>query len=175
MSLGPGVCGWCLTGQCCEDARTFSTFVCTHTERCGMRYEEIRQRIRGWCSAHGRDHRLERCVDINEEGVFMATLVEKAWAQLDAEMDAIAALDAELRESQEGISLGPQETRVVLETLTHTKARARGKAEILLLFMAPHYASVDEIATEASRRKWHRDQGLDYTSPGMGTRRTEGL
>lgn len=93
----------------------------------------------------------------------MATLVEKAWAQLDAEVDQIAAeaAKAPTAESEAHIAL--------------LKARARGKAEILFLFMSPHFNSVDEIAVEAARRKQYRDAGAEYTSPGMGTRRTEGL
>lgn len=127
----------------------------------------------GWCSSHSKDHRgALRCPDVNNEGVFMATLIQQIWQQLDDEVDQIVELSRRHAEAQAANPRTP--TSVVdasdlFHEVSIAKARARGKAECLFLLMSPVYPTVDAIAEESSRRKHYRDAGQPYVSPGLSS------
>lgn len=122
----------------------------------------------GWCVVHDTDHRgaMRRCPHMRKTGVFMATLVQQAWQQLDDQVDEIVNLTHRLG-SEPATLRGVIDTGDLVQQIAVAKAKARGKAEILFLFMEPHYASVDAIAEESSRRKHYRDTGQPYISPGL--------
>ena len=84
------------------------------------------------------------------------SLIHKAWEQLDAEVDELMRLG------------GQPTTTDVLDQIIEKKARARGKAEILALFMTPHFATADQIADEAGRRYGLRAAGKHVDTPGVG-------
>lgn len=80
------------------------------------------------------------------------TLVEKAWAILDSHMDELALMpedeDPELRATLKG--------------------KCRGVAEILAIFMHPHFEDANEIAREAKRRADARArQDAEYETRGL--------
>jgi hypothetical protein len=70
-------------------------------------------------------------------------LIGKMWEQLDAEVDLIA-------------SNGSEEAKV----------RAKAKAEIIALFMAPFFRTWEEVSMEAGRRLYARRNGLTHHTPG---------
>jgi len=79
-----------------------------------------------------------------------------AWRQLDETVDQIVAL---------GVAGATPEQQYDLDQL---KAAARGKAEILALFMTPHFADADAISAEAARRYTARVTGdADYKTAGL--------
>ena len=85
------------------------------------------------------------------------TLLQRTWDMLDAELDAIIA-------NQFGDEA---------EILKH-KTRARAIAEVLAMFMVPHFETADEIAKEAGRRhKAKLDGDTEYETPGLGSRKFE--
>lgn len=84
------------------------------------------------------------------------SLLMIAWRQLDETVDQI--IDAE--------NSRDLETRT--ETAELLKAAARGKAEILALFMAPHFDTADAISEEAARRYIARVAGdATYKTAGL--------
>lgn len=83
------------------------------------------------------------------------SLLQQTWGLLDAEMDIICAASMNQDVSQQ-------------------KQRARAVADVLALFMKPHFNTADEIAREAKRR-WQarRDGNTEYETVGLGYRATE--
>jgi hypothetical protein len=78
------------------------------------------------------------------------TILENAWIKLDALLTTL--LDDNL-EPEDKISLRNQ---------------CRGMAEILALFMSPHFTTGDEVSREAKRRYDSRKAGEDPGTPGLG-------
>ena len=93
------------------------------------------------------------------------SIIIRAWEQLDeqvAEIYQMAPKVEELRASNTPDLTG------ILDRAIAAKARARGKAEIQALLMAPYYQTADEISAEAMRRynagqssQPHRTLGID--------------
>ena len=82
------------------------------------------------------------------------TLLEEAWIKLDA---CVAELS---------------ETHYDPEEKARMKGVCRGMAEVLALFMKPHFTTADEIAGEAVKRYKAKKNGEhDYETPGIGGRR----
>jgi hypothetical protein len=52
------------------------------------------------------------------------------------------------------------------------KSRLRAFAEVLAIFMSPHFTTADEVAKEAKRRYDNRDDP-EYCTPGLNQRRYE--
>lgn len=93
--------------------------------------------------------------------------IQKAWEQLDAQVDEIVAL-APLVDA-ERLLRGDQATAAVWakrRQLAEMKAAARGKAEILALIMEPIFTTADEISTEAGLRYDARRRGVEHHTPG---------
>lgn len=85
------------------------------------------------------------------------TLLQRTWDMLDAELEAIIA-------NQFGDD----------DVIAKHKNRARAIAEVLAMFMVPHFTTADEIAQEASRRHQAKLNGdTEYETPGLGSRRYE--
>lgn len=85
------------------------------------------------------------------------TLLQRTWDLLDAEMNAIIA-------NQFGDD----------DILLKHKTRARAIAEVLAMFMVPHFSTPEDIAREAQRRHLARVDGdTEYETPGLGSRRYE--
>lgn len=110
--------------------------------------------------------------DMREKGADVR-IIEEGWKQLDAEVDAIIASQAEidaLRPS-EGVIL-PDTTGAIDRQLAR-KARARGKAEILAYAMNVSYpkawraATADDVSNEAGRRAHYRSTGQGYGTIGV--------
>lgn len=79
-----------------------------------------------------------------------------AWRQLDETVDQIVAATSDAT------------TDASRDRLSSLKAAARGKAEILALFMTPHFADADAISEEAARRYTARATGdADYRTAGL--------
>jgi hypothetical protein len=81
------------------------------------------------------------------------TLLENAWLKLDVAV-------AELHE-------GTYST----EEVTRMKGVCRGMAEIIALFMKPHFSEGDEVVREAQKRYKAKKAGEDYETPGLGSQR----
>lgn len=81
------------------------------------------------------------------------TLVEQVWKKLDEDMAAL-------------MQPGGSTDFVAL------KARLRAFAEVLAIFMTPHFNTADEVAREAKRRYQNR-HNEDYETPGLNSRRYE--
>lgn len=82
------------------------------------------------------------------------TLLQRTWDLLDAEVDLIFDPSGEYIE--------------------YHKNRARAIAEVLAMFMVPHFASADEISKEAMKRRKAREAGdTEYETAGLGSRRYE--
>ena len=91
--------------------------------------------------------------------------LDEAWRQLDAEVDQIVNVADALK--TEGDIDGAQ-----TGTLVELKARARGKAEILAVFMTLYGArgydeaafewTADDVSTEAGKRRAMRTRGREY-------------
>lgn len=139
-----GPCGWCLTGNCCTAIGSLAVgFVgCTHCRR---------------CDGH--------IAPIDEEELDMPSIIQRIWKQLDDELDEIIDITNQraLAETHD-VDPGVEDLDLALAT---AKGRARGKAEALALMMTPHFTTADEISTEASKRKWYRDNGQEYRTPGL--------
>jgi hypothetical protein len=87
-----------------------------------------------------------------------------AWRQLDETVDQIVAQQQAVK------ALDPTKPDLTdtVDVLIQLKAAARGKAEILALFMAPHFADADAISAEAARRYTARVTGdADYKTAGL--------
>lgn len=83
------------------------------------------------------------------------TLVEEMWHRLDSVMDELALLQAE-----------PEPDHDMLLTL---KGRARGIAEMIAIFMRPHFSNANEVAREAKRRADARArEDKEYETRGLG-------
>lgn len=52
-------------------------------------------------------------------------------------------------------------------------SKARAIAEVLAMFMPPHFATADDIAREAKRRWLAKQNGETYETPGLGSRAYE--
>lgn len=98
--------------------------------------------------------------DVREDP--MLRVSQRAWKQLDDEVDAIAELAAKAAQAHE-----------FEYDLTFAKARARGKAEILAVVMdigwplAWKGATADDISAEAGRRATMRRAGREYGTIGV--------
>lgn len=79
------------------------------------------------------------------------TLVGEVWSKLDQTMDNI----------------------MTGENVESEKIRARAFAEVLAIFMVPHFHDANEIAKEAAKRYKARKAGEDYETVGLATRRYE--
>lgn len=86
------------------------------------------------------------------------TLVEQIWDKLDAEMVKIKS--------------APTSSAEQVDVLQATQ-RARAFAEVLAIFMVPHFRTADDIAREAAKRYKAKQAGEDYETPGLGSRRYE--
>jgi hypothetical protein len=94
------------------------------------------------------------------------TILEEGWLKLDAcviEMfegnyPPITALDA--RDHEYEIAENPEKLRL--------KGVCRGMAEILALFMSPHFTDGDAVTAEAVKRYKAKKAGEDYETPGLG-------
>jgi hypothetical protein len=82
------------------------------------------------------------------------TLVQQLWTKMDEETDKVM---------REGDGVDTQ--------LFEAKCRARMMAEVLALFMVPHFKTPDECAHEAMRRHRAKKAGEEYETPGVGTQR----
>lgn len=78
------------------------------------------------------------------------TLVAQVWDLLDDSMYEIMARDDYPKKESD-------------------KARARAFAEVLAIFMVPHFRTADDIAREAMRRYKAQQAGEEYETPGLGT------
>lgn len=83
----------------------------------------------------------------------VATLLEEVWKKVDDDM----------------LSLMQPEANTDYAAL---KARLRAFAEVLAIFMKPHFTTADEIAREARRRYDHRNDP-EYCTAGLAQRRLE--
>lgn len=100
----------------------------------------------------------------------MLRALKEAWEQLDAEVDQIVAL-AERIKSGEGLD---DDRALDTANLGRLQARARGKAEILALFMTrysvrrtgetPALWTADEVSTEAGKRRRMAVKGRRYVT-----------
>lgn len=81
------------------------------------------------------------------------TLVEEVWQKLDADMMSLMQPEA----GTDFVSL---------------KARLRAFAEVLAIFMKPHFTTADEIAREA-RRRYDNRLDPEYCTAGLEQRRFE--
>lgn len=81
------------------------------------------------------------------------TLVEQVWAKVDEDMLALMQPEAHT-------------------DFAALKARLRAFAEVLAIFMTPHFTTADEIAREAKRRYDNR-MDPEYCTPGLNQRRYE--
>lgn len=109
-------------------------------------------------------HACEARPKFKEEPAMPAgeSILTIAWRQLDETVDQIVAL---------GVAGATPEAQYDLDQL---KAAARGKAEILALFMVPHFVdadgnpSADAISEEAARRYTARVTGnAEYKTAGL--------
>lgn len=82
--------------------------------------------------------------ETKEDEMFMMEALHEGWAQLDREVDAI----------MEAMNSGADDS-----TILHLKARSRGKAEVLVLFMPHPFDTADDIAKEAYLRWQARQNG----------------
>lgn len=82
--------------------------------------------------------------ETKEDEMFMMEALHEGWAQLDREVDAI----------MEATASGASDS-----TLLPMKARSRGKAEVLVLFMPHPFDTADDIAKEAYLRWQARQNG----------------
>jgi hypothetical protein len=87
------------------------------------------------------------------------SVIRQAWEQLDEQVDEIMELTAKAEAA--GFD------KVIEVALERAKARARGKAEILALIMAPYYESAEEISAEAGQRWAARKNGTEHTTKGI--------
>jgi hypothetical protein len=120
-------------------------------------------RVRESALAHARAGRLEA-----QERSKMATFMERlhqGWEQLDREVDTIMALEGK-RTRLRGQAAGPdRDARTIRELgemhdpIVVAKARSRGKAEVLALFMPLPFHTADAIAAEAGLRWQARQNG----------------
>lgn len=117
---------------------------CYYTVACTTIAEAWREKI---------SHRCPRKGDPMNAG---PSIIEQAWAQLDAQVDEIYALGGQVLTEP---LLAPR--------LSAARARARGKAEILALLMAPYYATADEISAEAAARAQARATGQRHRTLGL--------
>jgi hypothetical protein len=88
------------------------------------------------------------------QGLMMSkTILENAWIKLDALLETI--LDDNLEE----------EDRKALRN------QCRGMAEVLAMFMSPHFTTGDEVSREAKRRYNSKKAGEPVETPGLGSLR----
>lgn len=78
------------------------------------------------------------------------SLLMKAWAILDSHTGMVMALSKD------------QPERIVWQN------RARGVAEVIALFMPPHFRTTDEIVREAMKRYQAAQEGREHKTPGLG-------
>lgn len=82
------------------------------------------------------------------------TLLQRVWDMLDAEVNEIQAPGIHSNE--------------------YHKIRARALADVLAMFMVPHFTTSDEIVKESLRRyKARIDGDTEYETAGLGSRRFE--
>lgn len=96
------------------------------------------------------------------------TLVEQMWHRLDSIMDELALLPKNTAE------MDPEEYREHEIFEANLKGKARGVAEMIAIFMNPHFTDANEVAREAKRRADARArQDESYETAGLGQRRYE--
>jgi hypothetical protein len=96
------------------------------------------------------------------------TLVEQMWARLDSIMDEIQLLP-------DTTEMDPEAYNEAQLFEANLKGKARGVAEMIAIFMQPHFADANEVAREAKRRADARArQDAEYETKGLGQRRFEG-
>lgn len=85
------------------------------------------------------------------------TLLQRTWDLLDAKVNFIM---------DDSLNAAPEKERA--------KYEARGIADVLAMFMVPHFATSDDIVREAMRRYKAREAGdTEYETAGLGSRRYE--
>jgi hypothetical protein len=88
------------------------------------------------------------------------TLLDEVWHRLDSIMDELSLFQKD--------HPVPRSTDDEM-FLYGLKQKARGMAEIIALFMTPHYRDANEVAAEAQRRANARaNQDTDYETRGLG-------
>lgn len=105
-------------------------------EQAKLRDERVKEKALN----HARRLREET----KEDEMFMMEALHEGWAQLDREVDEI----------MEAMNSGADAS-----TILHLKARSRGKAEVLVLFMPHPFDTADDISKEAGLRWQARQNG----------------
>lgn len=89
----------------------------------------------------------------------VTTLVEHMWEKIDKEFVILkTTLKDELPESRD---------------VANQTGRLRGMAEMIAIFMTPHFQDADSIARECSRRYKAKLAGEPYETAGLGSRAQE--
>jgi hypothetical protein len=105
----------------------------------------------------------DEMTDVREDPLLRVS--QRAWKQLDEEVDAIMAAATAAEAEPESMAKA--------QALVQRQARARGKAEILAVVMnigwplAWKGATADDISTEAGRRAAMRRAGREYGTIGV--------
>lgn len=81
------------------------------------------------------------------------SILEQAWNQLDHAVEQIVSM---------------QKNPDLKTSLAEVKSAARGKAEIIALFMVPHFRTADDVSREAMRRYKLKQAGEEVITPGIG-------
>lgn len=106
------------------------------------------------------------------------TLVDQMWHRLDSIMDELALLPAieEPRENDPNNSVSWLSDYIgAREFEANLKGKARGMAEMIAIFMQPHFNDANEVAREAKRRAEARARkDTEYETAGLNSRRFEG-
>lgn len=83
------------------------------------------------------------------------TLLQRTWDMLDSHMEELTRTDIDTQ------------AKLVIAS------KARAVAEVLAMYMPPHFNTADEIAREAKRRWEAKQKGETYETPGLGSRAYE--
>ena len=105
------------------------------------------------------------------------TLVEKAWAILDSHMDELDLLPKPEWPTEGFMQYDDPHEKLEeyvadCEHYANIKGRCRGAAEIIAIFMHPHFTDANQVAREAARRLAARKrQDAEYETAGLKTLR----
>lgn len=113
------------------------------TEEAGLRALSFHK-----CPYKGGETRISPYVSMNA--------VIESWDKLDAAV--IELLEGNWPDQADG---SPHPERIRL------KGVCRGMAELLALYMKPHFETADQISAEAAKRYKARKAGEEYTTPGL--------
>ena len=90
------------------------------------------------------------------------TLLQRTWDLLDSKTEIIM------------MPRVGDENELSLQNRAEARHQARGIAEVLALFMVPHFTTADEIVREAVRRYKAKQAGdTEYETAGLGSRAWE--